>query len=237
MPYRSPVPQWIPAVTGFGGVIVGALITWGVQIQLLGRRIEADETLARRKFDFDKEITERKFKYDRELHDHKRKTELAEQGLTAFDEASRVFVSVRSRGIFGAEGSSRTPAPGESATQQEKRNTFFIPIERLVRDKALFARLQSLRVSFAAHFGVVATEPFDVITGVQNEIISAASVLIQMTHDGDADDLYDRSAQPLLDTLGWGRAARPDDIDRKIEKAVQDIDRLCRAVLSGAPTQ
>jgi hypothetical protein len=57
----------------------------------LGRRIEADETLAQRKFDFDKEIAERRFKYDRELHDHKRKTELAEQGLTAFAEASRVF--------------------------------------------------------------------------------------------------------------------------------------------------
>ena len=201
-----------------------------------GRRIEADERLAQRKFDFDKEIAERKFKYDRELHDHKRKTELAEHGLTAFYEAGRVFVSVRSRGIFGAEGSSRTPAPGETATQQEKRNTYFIPIERLIRDKALFAQLQSLRYAFAAHFGVAATEPFDAIIGVQNEVIAAASTLIQMTHDGDASDLYDRSAQPLLDTLGWGMGKRPDGMDGKIEKAVQDIERLCRPVLSGAPT-
>jgi hypothetical protein len=51
---------------------MGSLISWGVQTQLLGRRIEADEALAQRNFDFDKEIAERKFRYDRELHDHKR---------------------------------------------------------------------------------------------------------------------------------------------------------------------
>jgi hypothetical protein len=237
MSNTSWTPQVVAALAGLGGVVMGSLISWGVQAQLLGRRIEADEALAQRKFDFDKEIAERKFKYDRTLHDHKRKTELAEQGLTAFYEASRVLDSVRSRGILGSEGSSRTPEASETKTQQEKRNTFFIPIERLTREKALFARLHSLRYAFAAHFGVAGTEPFDAITGVENEIISIASVLIQMTHDDYVGDLYDRSARPLLDSLGWGVTERPDDMDRKIEKAVQDIEKLCRPVLSGAPTQ
>src|SRR5271166_785048 len=127
-------PQIVAALAGLGGVVIGSLISWGVQTRLLGWRIEADETLAQRKFDFDKEIAERRFKYDRELHDHKRKTELAEQGLTAFYEVSRVFVWIRSPASFGGEGTSRPPAPGESATQQERRNTYFIPIERLTRE-------------------------------------------------------------------------------------------------------
>lgn len=226
------IPQRVPALAGFGGVIVGSLITWGVQARLLRRRIRADETLARRKFDFDKEIAERKFLYDRELHDHKRKTEIAEQALTAFYEARDVFIWVRSRGVFGGEGNSRTPAPGETGTQQEKRNTYFIPIERLTREKTLFAKIQSLRYAFAAHFGESAIEPFTSIRGVHNEIHSAASVLIQSTRADDFEGTFERSAAPLLNSLGWGMAERPDDIDGKIEKAVQDIERLCRPVLS-----
>ena len=157
--------------------------------------------------------------------------------MTAFYEARDVFNWVRSRGIFGAEGNSRTPAPGETETQQEKRNTYFIPIERLTREKTLFAKIQSLRYAFAAHFGESAVEPFTAVWGVHNEIHSAASVLIQITRGDDFESALERSAPTLLDSLGWGIAERPDDIDRKIEKAVQDIEKLCRPVLSGAPTR
>lgn len=163
----------------------------------------------------------------------KRKAELAEQALTAFYEARDVFVWVRSRGMFGGEGSSRTPAAGESATQQEKRNTYFIPIERLTHQKELFAKLQTLRYAFAAQFDEAATEPFKAILGVHGDIQSAASVLIQITQGDDLSGSFEHSAPPLLDILGWGMAGRPDDIDRKIEKAVQDIEKLCRPVLSG----
>ncbi len=224
-------PQMVSGLTGLGGVAVGALITW----LGLGKRIEADETLATKKFEFDKEIAERKFKYDRDLHDHKRKVELAEQALIAFYEARDVFVLVRSRGIFGGEGSSRTPAAGESETQQEKRNTYFIPLERMTREKALFARLQSLRYAFAAHFGEASSEAFTAIWSVHNEIMTSASVLIQITEDNGR--ALSGRAEPLLNTLGWGFADRPDDIDRKIDKALLDIGKICRPVLTGASSK
>lgn len=231
----STTSQLVPALAGVVGVLVGSLISWGVQGRLLGRRIEADETLAQRKFDFDKAIAERRFQYDRELHDHKRRTELAEQALTAFYEAREVFVWVRTRAMFVGEGSSRTPAAEESPTQQERRNTYFIPIERLTHQKELFAKLQTLRYAFAAHFGETATEPFKAILGAHNEIQSAASVLIQIARGDDPSGSFERDAPPLLNILGWGTAHRPDDIDLKIEKAVQDIEKLCRPALSGAP--
>jgi hypothetical protein len=164
----------------------------------------------------------------------KRKAELAEQALIAFYEARDVFTWVRSRGIFGGEGGSRSPAAGESETQQEKRNTYFIPIERLTRDKELFARIQTLRYAFTAHFGEAAGEPFRAIWDIHTDIISSASVLIQITHDDeDHTGAFQGSAEPLLHTLGWGTAARPDDIDRKIDQAVQDIEKICRPVLTG----
>jgi hypothetical protein len=168
----------------------------------------------------------------------KRKAELAEQALTAFYEARDVFVWVRTPAGFNGEGGSRRPADGESETQQEKRNTYFIPIERLTREKQLFARLQSLRYSFAAQFGEAASEPFIAIWSVHNDIHTSASVLIQITPDDDDNSRdFAKSAEPLLNKMGWGPGPRPDDIDRKIEKAIQDIETVCRPVLAGAPTK
>lgn len=226
----SQASQLIPALTGVAGVIAGSLVSWLVQARLLGRRIKADETLAQRKFDFDKEITERKFNYDRELHDHKRRTEIAEQALTAFYEARDVFVLARSRGIFGGEGTSRTPAEGESKSQQERRNTYFVPIERLTRDKELFARLQSIRYKFAAYFGEPAVQPFSAVMEIHNDIMSSASVLIEITHDDDFHPIGP-SEEPLRNALGWGPASRPDDTDRKMDKAISDMENICRPIL------
>jgi hypothetical protein len=165
----------------------------------------------------------------------KRKAELAEQALIAFYEARDVFMWVRSRGIFGGEGGSRAPEDGESKTQQEKRNTYFIPIERLTREKELFARIQSLRYAFAAHFGEATSESFKAIWDVHNDIGSSASVLIHITHDdNDHVGAFQDSAAALLKTIGWGTADRPDDIDRKIDKAIQGIEKVCRTVLTGS---
>jgi hypothetical protein len=164
----------------------------------------------------------------------KRKAELAEQALVAVYEARDVFVSVRSRGIFGGEGDSRTPIGGESKTQQEKRNTYFIPIERLTRHKEVFARLQTLRYTFAAQFGEAAGQPFDALWSVHCTISSAASVLIQKTLDDDDNDrAFRQDTDALLNKIGWGTGARPDDMDHEIEKAVQNIEKVCRPVLTG----
>jgi len=167
----------------------------------------------------------------------KRKAELAEQALMAFYEARDALAWVRAPVGFGGEGESRTPSDGETKTQQKKRNTYFIPIERLTHEKELFARLQSLRYAFAAQFGEAASEPFKAITSVQNEIRTSASVLIGIVYDDDNDRAFAKSAEPLLNTIGWGAVARPDDVDRKIEKAVKDIEVVCRPVLAAAPTK
>ena len=166
----------------------------------------------------------------------KRKTELAEQALTAAYEARDVFIWTRSRGIFGGEGGSRIPVGGESKTQHERRNTYFIPIERLTHEKELFARLHSLRYAFAAHFGDASIEPFKEIMDVHNSIITSATVLIEMIHDDDDTGAsFRNSAESLLNTIGWGPAARPDDVDRKINKAIHDLEQSCRPVLATAP--
>jgi hypothetical protein len=162
----------------------------------------------------------------------KRKTELAEQALVAFYEARDVLGWARSRGFFGEEGSTRTPSAGESDKQQEMRNTYFVPIERLNKKNELFAKIQTTRYAFAAQFGENSLEPFNAILGVRNDIQIASSILIKTTYGDDTDSRFEQRAQPFLDTLGWGTSTAPDDIDRKIEKAVQDIEKTCRPVLT-----
>jgi hypothetical protein len=63
--------QIITALTGVCGVLVGSLISWGVQSSLLGRRMAADKVLATDKFEFDKKLAEKRFSFDRELAERK----------------------------------------------------------------------------------------------------------------------------------------------------------------------
>jgi len=211
MPAKD-LPIWIELVKAIPNVVTAITAIVGVSIAACGLNKWRAETIG------------------------KRKTELAEQALIAFYEARDVFVWVRSRGIFGGEGESRTPDDGEGKTQQRKRNTYFVPIERLKSEKELFARLQSLRYAFVAHFGEATREPFEAITSVHHDILTTASVLIQITYDDEGiGHRVDEGEEALRSKIGWGRAQRPDDIDVKIDKAVRDIENVCRPVLAGAP--
>jgi hypothetical protein len=213
--------------------VIGFFVSTRTAKAIHREKLNFDQSLSERKFDFDKELAERKFTNDRDLHDHKRRVELAESALRAFYEARDVFLAARSRGIFANEGNSRHQENDESKRQQEKRNLYFIPIERLTREKELFARIQSLRYSLVAYFGERAVGPFGVISGIYFDVISAASILIQMTHESDEDDrAFKEQFGPMLNIIGWGKEPRPDAIDLKIEGAVKEIESICRPVLA-----
>lgn len=163
----------------------------------------------------------------------KRRAELAEQTLIAFYEARDVFFGVRIRGLRDGEGESRPKGDGENASQQKKRDQYYAPIERLTCEKEVFARLQTLRYAFAAHYGDQTKKSFEAIREVHDEIIGAANILIQMAPD-DADDSHEfrQDVGHAFNIIGWGQTKRPDDIDRKIESAVREIEEVCRPVLS-----
>ncbi len=165
----------------------------------------------------------------------KRKAELAEQALVSFYEAGDAFNWARSRGLFGSEGETRKASESESDEVKTKRNTYFVPIERLHREKELFARLNAQRYTFAAYFGREGIKPFEAIMSIHNEIMLAASVLIEVTIDHMTRALEEQEI-PLRNILGWGPASRPDEIDKKISDAVNQIELLCRPILETKPT-
>jgi hypothetical protein len=109
----------------------------------------------------------------------KRKIELAEQVLTSFYEARDLFAWVRSPAAFGGEGETRK-ADGEEETVRHKRNTYFVPIERMQKHSELFAKLQSQRYSFMTLFGADAMTPFNELRQIQIRVSVSTQTLIGM---------------------------------------------------------
>jgi len=109
----------------------------------------------------------------------KRKAELAEQALTTVYEARDVFRFVRTPVLFLGEEEAAKPETIKSGETKTVSSRYSVSIQRIQREKELFARLQTQRYSFAAIFGAAATKPFDDIADVQISIVTAATTLIQ----------------------------------------------------------
>jgi hypothetical protein len=234
-------PQIMAAIVGGGVAAVVSLIVAALnQLSLRSvhrQRLNFDHKQADRRARAEIALAEKKLALDRALVGWKRRVELAEQALTGMYEVRDVFSWVRARVVFLGEGETREPDHEESAKVKARRDRYCIPIERLQRDKELFARLHSQRYAFAAYFGPEAVQPFIAISEVHQGIMGAASVLIQMAHHEDVSGsaYNDDGLAELKDTIGWGVATRPDDIDKKIEAAIKAIETICSSILTELP--
>jgi hypothetical protein len=163
----------------------------------------------------------------------KRKTELAEQVLFNFYAARDALIEARSPGFLSSEGKTRKLAETESDQVQLMRNTYFIPIERLTREKVLFANLHVQWYVFSFYFGASRTTPFEAMLNAHNSIIRTANRLIDISqYDGASQQVAD-CRDSLLSELGWGKRERPDETDRAIDVAVSEIEALCTPILRG----
>lgn len=163
----------------------------------------------------------------------KRKIELAEQVLASFYEARDLFVWVRSPAAFGGEGETRQ-ADGEEENVRRRRNTYFVPIERMQKHGELFAKLQSQRYSFMALFGADAVKPFDELRQVQVRISVSAQTLIGMVGNRYAQ----QQNQPLIERCesdiweGMYEAREQEDpLKASMIHIINLIEGLCRPVL------
>ena len=80
-------PQVVAAVAGFVGVVVGSLITWGMQARLLGRRIQADEDLAKERAKVDERIKRL------EIQINARRAQIEQRTLFQAEKAANLFLS------------------------------------------------------------------------------------------------------------------------------------------------
>ncbi len=164
----------------------------------------------------------------------KRKIELAEHVLIDARMVREVlrFARIGSQFIGEGKGEARIEGANESESVRKRRNRYFVPIERLLREKELFARFQSERYAFAVYCGDDAAKPFDTFDEVRREIMMAASQLIESSEQEDSIPADESS----LAVLGW-RPGRPDEIDKKIDTAMASIEKTCRPILSAIALQ
>jgi hypothetical protein len=213
--------QIITALFGLGGVVVGSLISGGMQASLLGRRIEADHKLA-----------ERRFAQEREQIIYKRRFELAETLLADAYRFRGIIETARNGGSFGEEGKSRKPAEREAEDVSETKNMFFIPVERLQKNGDFLGEFFAKQFAATAQFGSKARESFDIFGKAISDIYIASGMLITMV---DHPSLNDQKVKDeLLDVLWAHRAQvfkREEKIENLVEKAIANLEAVCRPIL------
>lgn len=201
--------------------------------ELSERKISADITLAKRKFDFDGQLAERKILLDIQLVARKRQTDLAEQVLADFYRVRDVFIWARNSGSSGSEGNSRPRLDNENHDTANFLDVLYIPIERLGKERELFARIHANQHRFTANFGAVADEAFIDIRTVHNKIMNASSFAISMERKTG----FQRDTAAHADLLNrmhatiWAGMEEPDTIAATVDKAVAVIEALCVPIL------
>ena len=225
-----------PAVVAAG---ISALVAWlttsrrfAVDRELAERKIASDIGLAKQKAESDTALAERKFAFDKALVVWRRRYDLAEQVLVAAYEADDALRWARAPVTFVGEAATREPVEGESEKLKRKRDFFFIPLERLSNNGKIFATLQTLRYPVSAHFGEDALKPLGIIAEAHHGIMLAGRILVEHVQEED-DPTFRQNFDGVLQSIG--RTPRPDATDVKVSRAIEQIEAICKPVLSAMP--
>jgi hypothetical protein len=225
--------------------VVGALVNRSTTIRVNKEKLETDRELAERKFNFDKELAERrlssestmaerKFQYDRDLHDHKRRVELAENILAGFYQCADVFQEIRSPTGFGGEAADRKKREGETETQSNELNTYFIPIARIKRNSEFISNLMKGRYQSRAILGSGIDEAFQ---GVRDAIIKiqvSATTLSRMADRGGTAIALNRKLIDDCEAAIWQSMPGDDPIQPLVDRAIAVAESICRPILERA---
>lgn len=170
----------------------------------------------------------------------KRQIELAESVLAMFYEAEDAIREIRNPFSFGGEGKTRERAENEQKETSQLLDQAYVVFERYQKREQLFAQLRSTRYRVIAAFGPSASEPFDEITKVVNEIFIAARML--GTHywprQGRVEMKPDEFERHLAEmhrheAVFWHMGEDKDKVTPRVREAVKKMEVITsRAVAS-----
>jgi hypothetical protein len=202
------------------------------EIALAERRFEHDLQMAERRAREEAALAERRFDYERALAAWRRRADLAEETLTACYEVREVITAARSPLSFVGEGETRQRAPDESESEARRLDAYFATVERLNRKAEVFAQLAARKYRFSAIFGAESAALYEELFSARHEIIVAVQMLIETYRDRNEGTLpNDRKEWEKI--IGW-RPIGEDPIARRIDLAIDAIERVCRPVLQKA---
>lgn len=163
----------------------------------------------------------------------RRKAELAELVLAQFYRARDILTWARfpvgqSPAAVGAPRTAADAATGETADDNENRR-LYTPVERLAQESQIFSELQASRYRFMAYFGEDSSRPFDELRALQGEVVAAAGKLVRAQGKPETHDTRQNRSR-WESTIGWGGAAE-DHISHRLERAVREIEAVCRPLI------
>jgi hypothetical protein len=168
----------------------------------------------------------------------KRKIELAEDVLTRFYEAGDAIARIRSPFSTSGEGSERKKSPNEGPAASELLDRAYVVFARYEKEQELFNRLHALRYQVMARISLSAAQPFDHLRGTLNEIFASAHSLgtYYWPRQGRIT-MAEEEFQMHLDEMHrhegvfWAGFGTSDPTAERVEKAISDIESVCRPVL------
>jgi len=171
----------------------------------------------------------------------KRKMELAEQILALFYQSKDIISYIRSPFSFGGEGSSRKKNEHETEEQTKLYNQAYIVFERYESNKDVFNKLKSLRYQLMALHGQNACLPFDDLNSIVHEIFGASRRLsrywLQQGHNNLGTEEFKRHLEEMhkAEDIFW-ESGEEDPIIPKVEKAITDIESICKPIIESKGT-
>ena len=171
----------------------------------------------------------------------KRRIELAEEVLALFYQAKDIIEAIRSPFGYGGEGETRKPGPNEPPEQKQALDQAYVLIERYNRHIEIFSRIHALRYRFMAQFNATASQPFDDLNRVINELILSAQRKARLSTTPEwrlrTEDAADKHHEKYLEIDRIYYSGSEDDpIAPRVEKIVSDIEATCKAIIESRGT-
>ena len=161
----------------------------------------------------------------------KRKMEAAERALTLFYQVKNTLEWVRFPGSNPHESANRPKGENESPEDSRDKDVYYVPIARLIQEKDSLAELGTLRFSFMALFGKDNIEPFNTIKNITSQIQVASFHLGRSVGRRVSSERQDEHNKRLEDVIWY--AGEDDPINKRLDKAVAQIEETCRPYLEG----
>lgn len=165
----------------------------------------------------------------------KKRIELAESVLAMFYEAEDIIKQIRNPFSFVDEGKTRKHEQNELKEDSIILDRAYIVFERYQKREMLFSQIKAARYRVKAMFGASASEPFDNLDEIINQIFSAAQLLgshywprqgrVKMEAKEFKKHLEEKQNYEMII---WNMNGENDKISYRVRETIEKIEKILR---------
>jgi hypothetical protein len=176
----------------------------------------------------------------RKAHIGQRQIELAEDALALFYEAADAIRHIRHPASFGHELKEIERVVSESDAEYEARKNASIVFVRYNLYKDTFSKLHAMRYRFMAQIGKDKATAFEDLREIVNSIQMSANMLARLWPRSSflSDSAWEahRAQVQMYEAIFWEGLEKDDAINPKLATVIQEVESVCRSVISGKGT-